>query len=116
MPAWIGCTAEVSEHLGCLRARGCLKWLVMVHWWQARRFRGPTWTLCLAWLYSGQRRHQACKQRQLTRFHARPCCILSADTEEYLHRLAGKIASVKMSAEASQAAARAITEARAKVR
>ena len=40
---------------------------------------------------------------------------MHADTEEYLHRLAGKIASVKMSAEASKAAARAITEARAKV-
>ena len=35
-----------------------------------------------------------------------------ADTEAYLHKLAGKIASVKLSAEASRAASRAIEEAR----
>lgn len=40
----------------------------------------------------------------------------TADTEEYLHKLASKIASVKMTAEISKAAARAIEEARAKVR
>ena len=39
-----------------------------------------------------------------------------ADTEEYLHRLASKIASVRMAAEASTAAQKAIEEARAKVR
>jgi len=37
-----------------------------------------------------------------------------ADTEAYLHKLAGKIASVKISAEASKAASRAIEEARSK--
>ena len=37
-----------------------------------------------------------------------------ADTEAYLHKLAGKIASVKISAEASKAATRAIEEARSK--
>ncbi|KAK9816457.1 hypothetical protein WJX72_000543 [[Myrmecia] bisecta] len=35
------------------------------------------------------------------------------DTEEYLHRLAGKVASVKLGQEASEAAAQAIAEARA---
>lgn len=37
-----------------------------------------------------------------------------ADTEAYLHRLASKIASVKVSAEASNAAARAVADARAR--
>ena len=39
----------------------------------------------------------------------------AADTEEYLHKLASKIANVKMSAEIDKAAARAKEEARAKV-
>ncbi|KAI8106850.1 hypothetical protein M9434_001504 [Picochlorum sp. BPE23] len=39
-------------------------------------------------------------------------CKFLADTEEYLHRLAGRIASVKITAEASKAATRAIEEAR----
>ena len=37
------------------------------------------------------------------------------ETEEYLHRLASKVASVKMSQEASEAAAAAIAEARSQV-
>ena len=37
------------------------------------------------------------------------------DTEEYLHRLAGKVASVKLAQEASEAAALAIAESRAQV-
>lgn len=38
------------------------------------------------------------------------------DTEAYLHRLAEKVASVKLSQEASEAATRATAEARAQVR
>ncbi len=37
------------------------------------------------------------------------------DTEDYLHKLAGKVASVKLSQEASEAAAQAMAEARAQV-
>ncbi len=37
-----------------------------------------------------------------------------SDTEEYIHRLAGKIAAVKLSAAASSAAARAVADARAR--
>ena len=39
-----------------------------------------------------------------------------SDTEDYLHKLAAKVASVKLSQEASEAAAAAIAEARAQVR
>ncbi len=39
-----------------------------------------------------------------------------ASTEEYLHRLAGKVASVKLAQEASEAAAVAVSRARAQVR
>jgi hypothetical protein len=38
------------------------------------------------------------------------------DTEEYLHKLASKVASVRLSQEASEAAAIAVAEARARVR
>lgn len=37
------------------------------------------------------------------------------DTEDYLHKLAGKVASVKLTQEASEAAATAMAEARAQV-
>ena len=37
------------------------------------------------------------------------------DTEDYLHKLAGKVASVKLSQESSEAAAQAMAEARAQV-
>ena len=37
------------------------------------------------------------------------------DTEDYLHKLAGKVANVKLSQEASEAAAQAMAEARAQV-
>ena len=37
------------------------------------------------------------------------------DTEDYLHKLAGKVASVKLSQETSEAAAQAMAEARAQV-
>jgi flagellar biosynthesis chaperone FliJ len=36
-------------------------------------------------------------------------------TEEYLHKLASKVATVKLTQEASEAAARAISQARAQV-
>lgn len=39
-------------------------------------------------------------------------CKFLADTEEYMHKLAGRIASVKLTAEATKAAARAIEDAR----
>ena len=39
-------------------------------------------------------------------------CKFLADTEEYMHRLAGRIASVKLTAEVSKAAARAVEDAR----
>jgi SWI/SNF-related matrix-associated actin-dependent regulator of chromatin subfamily A protein 2/4 len=39
-------------------------------------------------------------------------CKFLADTEEYMHKLAGRIASVKMTAEASKAATAAIEDAR----
>ena len=39
-----------------------------------------------------------------------------SSTEEYLHKLAGKVASVKLQQEASEAAALAISRARAQVR
>ena len=39
-------------------------------------------------------------------------CKFLADTEEYMHKLAGRIASVKLTAEASKAAASAIEDAR----
>ena len=41
-------------------------------------------------------------------------CKFLADTEEYMHKLAGRIASVKITAEASKAATKAIEEARGK--
>jgi hypothetical protein len=39
-----------------------------------------------------------------------------SSTEEYLHKLAGKVASVKLAQEASEAAALAVSRARAQVR
>jgi SWI/SNF-related matrix-associated actin-dependent regulator of chromatin subfamily A member 2/4 len=41
-------------------------------------------------------------------------CKFLADTEDYMHKLAGRIASVKITAEASKAATKAIEEARGK--
>ena len=41
-------------------------------------------------------------------------CKFLSDTEEYMHKLAGRIASVKVTAEASKAATKAIEEARGK--
>ena len=41
--------------------------------------------------------------------------LLHADTEEYLHKLASKISSVKMAAEMDKAAKKAAEDARAKV-
>lgn len=41
-------------------------------------------------------------------------CKFLADTEEYMHKLAGRIASVKITAEASKAATKALEEARSK--
>lgn len=49
--------------------------------------------------------------------HLLPLLVFSilADTEEYLHKLAAKIASVKMAAEMDKAAKAAAEDARAKV-